>query len=109
MQTTTLDAGLPSAAAVLMAAERVIGAWKNGTTLRDAAFLIALAAKPGQSVKDYAASLDVARAIVCRIIDNFQRAGLATRVTDPADKRRVIVRPTSHGERLARVLSGKGV
>jgi hypothetical protein len=110
MQTTPIDAGLPAAAAVLMAAEKVFGAFKSGHAgLREAAFVIAMAKTPGRSVTDYAASLDLAKPVITRIVDNCLRAGLATRVTDPADKRRVIIRPTSHGERLARVLSGKGV
>jgi DNA-binding MarR family transcriptional regulator len=104
---TYLDTALPPSAAILMAVDRVIGSWKNGTTLRDAAFLIALVAKPGQSVKDYAASLDVAASVICRIIHTCQQAGLVTRIEDPADRRLVIIRPTSHGERLARVLSGR--
>jgi DNA-binding MarR family transcriptional regulator len=109
MQTTTLDAALPPSAAILMAVDRVIGCWKNGATLRDAAFLIALAAKPGQSTKDYAESLDVAKPAITRITDHAVLAGLATRITDPANRRRVIIRPTAHGDRLARVLSGEGI
>jgi DNA-binding MarR family transcriptional regulator len=109
MQTTTLDAALPTAAAVLMAAEKVFGAFKSGyASLREASFIIVLAKAPGRSVLDYAAALDLSKPVITRIIDNCQRAGLVTRVTDPADRRRVIIRPTSHGDRLARVLSGKG-
>jgi DNA-binding MarR family transcriptional regulator len=109
MQTITTATALPPSAAVLMAADRVIGSWKNGTTLRDAAFLITLVAKPGKSVKDYAESLGVAKPIITRITDHAVLAGLATRITDPANRRCVIIRPTSHGDRLARVLSGKGI
>jgi DNA-binding MarR family transcriptional regulator len=66
-----------------------------------------VASEPGQSVKDYARALDLCT-VVCRMAESCRAAGLLTRIEDPKDRRRVIIRPTSHGERLARALSGKG-
>jgi DNA-binding MarR family transcriptional regulator len=109
MQTTTTAIALPSAAAALLAADRVIGSWNNGrASLREAAFILALSEQPGRSTKHYARTLNLSGTAVHRATENCYAAGLLTRTTDPEDRRRVIIRPTSHGERLALVLSGKG-
>lgn len=106
----TVTATLPPSAAALMAADTVLGSWKGGqASLREAAFLIALANNPGKSVMDYAAALGVSRPVITRITDNCTWAGFATRTEDPADRRKVIIRPTTHATRLARVLSGREV
>jgi hypothetical protein len=109
MQTTITATALPPSAAALMAADRVIGSWKDGkASLREAAFIISLTSDPGKSVKDYARALDLCTPVVCRMAESCRAAGLLTRSEDPKDRRRVIIRPTSHGERLARALTGKG-
>ncbi len=51
------------------------------------------------TMRGIAAAIGVSPGTATRVVDNLVRDGLAQRVEDPADRRRVCIRPTKGGEK----------
>ena len=63
--------------------------------------LALLALEPGgqTTMREVAAALGVSAGTATRVVDNLVRDGLAERAEDPADRRKVCIRPTKDGEK----------
>ncbi len=78
----------------------VRGDWPD-LTARQLALLLIVALEPGEhGVRDLAARLGVATAIVSRVLDRLGHLGLVVRRTDRRDRRNVFAVATTTGRRF---------
>ena len=70
-----------------------------GVTMGQGLALLALESGGQTTMREVAAALGVSAGTATRVVDNLVRDGLAERAEDPADRRRVCIRPTKDGEK----------
>jgi DNA-binding MarR family transcriptional regulator len=73
-------------------------------TPRQAAAILALSETPGATLSGLAESLGADQATTSALVDRLLSAGLVLRETDPADRRRAMLRPTDAALSLIRGL-----
>lgn len=73
-------------------------------TPRQAAAILALSETPGATLSSLAESLGADQATTSALVDRLLSAGLVLRETDPADRRRAMLRPTDSALSLVRAL-----
>lgn len=97
-----LAAAVRSLRALIMAGERyrltVAGLLGLGTTETQALSYLAVHGARGQS--ELARDLSLTSSAATALVDRLERHGAAERVRHPTDRRRTIIRLTTHGEQL---------
>lgn len=80
----------------------VVALAREGLTLtvREMAVLAQAVAGPGFSVLDHAAALNVQKPVITRAVDRLDRDGLARRLPDQEDRRRIRIYATERGRLL---------
>ena len=66
-------------------------------TVREVALLAYLGVRPGLSVKEYAAALNVQKPVITRAVDRLERDGLVHRHNATSDGRKVAIHATAAG------------
>lgn len=70
-----------------------------GVTMGQGLALLALKGEGQITMREVAAAIGVSAGTATRVVDNLVRDGLAERAEDPADRRKVCIRPTRGGEK----------
>lgn len=83
-----------------------LAARRLGINRTDLRCLSRLSARGALTAGELAAAAGLTGGATTTVIDRLERAGLAERVRDSADRRRVLVRLTDHAERLSTEIWG---
>lgn len=95
-----VDAVLAAAPVLVAISVRSLAATGDVVTVSQLRVLMLVAGRSGVNVAAVAVELGVHRSNATRVVDRLVRAGLLTRVPDPADRRRLVVELTDDGRRL---------